>query len=144
MHLEARLRITDWYRRHPEVESEVGRGTRIGIVLPVFDVADAPAKDEVPVAAPSIVLLVEPHPVLRPMLCEALRAAGHTVVECDSATNAMQAARWAIRRGSAGLARNVMANRSLTLALRASGPSSANPLSGKLRKPNSVGWASNE
>lgn len=76
-----------------EVTSDVGRGTRFSMLLPVHDVAEAATTDPSAAAEPAVVLLVEPHGVLRPMLCEAMRAAGHTVLECDSATRALQVAR---------------------------------------------------
>ena len=79
-----------------DVSSDVGRGTRVTLSLPAkLDAthADKSARSPEAVAAVRTILLVEPHPVLRPMLCEMLRAMGHSVVECEGATDAIRVAR---------------------------------------------------
>lgn len=67
------------------VESDVGRGTRFTLSLPAHRAAPA-ATDAAPVsrAGGRVVLLVESHPVLRPMLAEALRSLGCVVTEAES------------------------------------------------------------
>ncbi len=80
------------------VESDVGHGSRFIVVLPATRRAaeGTPAMVGVPSGAsfasqPSAsrtVLLIEPHPVLRPMLAEAVRAAGFAVLETEGVARA--------------------------------------------------------
>jgi len=79
-----------------DVSSDVGRGTRVTLSLPArLDATHANdrAQPAESVAAVRTILLVEPHPVLRPMLCEMLRSMGHSVVECDGASDALRVSR---------------------------------------------------
>jgi len=71
------------------VESDVDRGTRFILVLPARRRVMAAVVNPVQ-HLPQVVLLVESHAVLRPMLGEALRAAGHAVVETDGAAQALR------------------------------------------------------
>lgn len=73
------------------IESDAGQGTRFSLVLPahrgVVSAAPAGALRQAP--SSRTVLLVESHPVLRPMLAEALRAAGFQVLEADGESGAL-------------------------------------------------------
>lgn len=74
------------------VTSDVGRGTRFVLVLPALrSTTEAPAAHSVS-QRPCTVLLCESHAVLRPMLAEALRAVGHTVLESDGGAHAVRCA----------------------------------------------------
>jgi PAS domain S-box-containing protein len=85
------------------VESDVGHGSRFIVVLPATRraVVGTPATAGAPSGASSAlhpsalhpsashtVLLIEPHPVLRPMLAEAVRAAGFAVLETEGVAHA--------------------------------------------------------
>ena len=74
------------------VASDAGRGTRFTLILPAHRLASDERPSAEPQPAPCTVLLAESHSVLRPMLCEALRSAGHTVVESDGGAHAVRAA----------------------------------------------------
>jgi PAS domain S-box-containing protein len=80
-----------------DVTSELNRGSRFSLTLPAFaatrPATAADAHDEG--RARQTVLLAESHAVLRPMLAEALRAAGYTVIEADGMA---QASRIALER----------------------------------------------
>jgi CheY-like chemotaxis protein len=72
---------------HVEIESEVGRGTTVQILLPRF-LGDAPAQ-AARVRAPDaaggsgeVVLLIEDDSVIRPLLTEELERAGYYVIAC--------------------------------------------------------------
>jgi len=75
-----------------EVSSDVGRGTRVTLLLPAHRIEGHAARDAAPHASGTL-LLVEPHEVLRPMLGEMLRSIGHTVLQCESTTEAIRLAR---------------------------------------------------
>ncbi len=77
------------------IESDVGRGTRFTIVLPARRRAaqSSPSPTSIAGRSSRTVLLAESHPVLRPMLAEALRASGFHVLEADGATRALELAR---------------------------------------------------
>ena len=74
------------------VMSDVGRGTRFVLVLPALRASSGVAVAELPSQPPCTVLLCESHAVLRPMLAEALRAVGHTVIESDGGAHAVRCA----------------------------------------------------
>jgi two-component system, cell cycle sensor histidine kinase and response regulator CckA len=75
-----------------DVSSDVGRGTRVTLLLPAHRVEGHAARVTTPNAI-GVLLLVEPHEMLRPMLGETLRSIGHRVLECESATEAIRLAR---------------------------------------------------
>jgi PAS domain S-box-containing protein len=72
---------------HVEIESEVGRGTTVQIVLPRF-FGQPPAKSSASSPEPrsegsgEVVLLVEDDATIRPLLTEELEGAGYHVIAC--------------------------------------------------------------
>jgi two-component system cell cycle sensor histidine kinase/response regulator CckA len=74
------------------VESEVGRGTRFIIELPALPSAEPATVGMLDQVGSLHVVVAEDHPLLRPMLAEALRAGGHTVVDVGDGTAALKAA----------------------------------------------------
>jgi len=83
------------------IESDVGRGTRFTILLPAQRAVAGAAPRSLDVRADTsrTVLLLEPHPVLRPMLAEALRSVGFTVLEAESEARATSLAHEQARGG---------------------------------------------
>ena len=80
------------------VESDLGRGTRFTITLPAHRAA--PAVPPAPASARTkLVLVAESHPVLRPMLVEALKSANCTVIESDSRERGLDLMRSRARSG---------------------------------------------
>jgi len=75
------------------VDSDLGRGTRFTLVLPAHRATSVEAASAASRAGGRVVLLVESHPVLRPMLAEALRSVGCVVVECESRERGLVLAR---------------------------------------------------
>jgi len=73
-----------------KVQSDVGRGTRFTIALPASRVPQAWGEQPSRRAAPQVIVLAEAHEILRPMLCEALRAEGHTVIEAPTSDDALR------------------------------------------------------
>ena len=74
------------------VSSDLGRGSCFSILLPAHRI-ECGATLAGPDSLARTVLLVESHPVLRPMLAEVLRSAGHAVVECEGSMEALRLAR---------------------------------------------------
>jgi len=75
------------------VESDLGRGTRFTITLPAHAASAVEAPQPSSSGRSRVALVAESHPVLRPMLVEALKSANCTVIESDSRDRGLALAR---------------------------------------------------
>lgn len=76
-----------------EIASEPGRGTRVGIWLPVDDQTIVESKGEVDASLPVSVLIVEDEPRVRSVVVRTATALGYRVRSVDSAEAALAAIR---------------------------------------------------
>jgi signal transduction histidine kinase len=77
------------------LESELGKGTKVTLLLPPFSVADVHARvsSSSPPAAARTVLIAEDEPAVRTLMETTLTAAGHTVVVAENGAAALELAR---------------------------------------------------
>lgn len=67
------------------VESQVGHGTTVSIKLPIApELQSAPQQQPTPSARPGSILVIDDDDMIRELLCELLRTAGHTVGQTGS------------------------------------------------------------